>query len=183
MNETISPCYGELYHYGVKGMKWGVRRNRNESISNTKRASKNVDNEARKRKIKNAVKIGAAVAGTALAAYGAYKLSKFVKDKNVALATQKGKELANKYIRENKITVKTDASGERMRIYRGDKFDSETYKSSAYNAYIRMFAKDNAQTVRNARGLVDDAVNKAKSDSLGTAAKNVARYYLDKRRN
>lgn len=31
MNEFVSSYYGELYHHGVKGMRWGVRRFRNKN--------------------------------------------------------------------------------------------------------------------------------------------------------
>lgn len=61
----------ELYHYGVKGMKWGVRK---EYVSSSKNLRKSDD--TRKDKTKRAIKIGAAVAVTALATYGGYKLYK-----------------------------------------------------------------------------------------------------------
>ena len=81
--------YEELYHYGVKGMKWGVRRYRNKDGSLTPAGKKRYSEEsndsdqsakdkARRRKII----IGAAAATVALAAIGsasvyAYKTSSY----------------------------------------------------------------------------------------------------------
>ena len=104
----------ELYHYGIPGMKWGVRKKyqpasngtgrkkalRKQEIlakrySNDKSKNKTVSNSpeaqaARKAKRKKALKVGAAVAGTALAAYGAKKVYDIQKDKK----TRAGREAA-----------------------------------------------------------------------------------------
>lgn len=80
----------ELYHHGIKGMKWGVRRFQNEdgtrtaagkkrySEANSSKAKEDDVNENQKKgltdKQKKILKIGAAAAGTALVAYGSYKV-------------------------------------------------------------------------------------------------------------
>lgn len=75
----------ELYHYGIKGMKWGIRRfqdkNGRLTSAGKKRIKEKDKSESKKSgltdKQKKAIKIGAAVAATALVAYGAYKLGAF----------------------------------------------------------------------------------------------------------
>ena len=94
----------ELYHFGVPGMKWGVRKAKQLSVTPKLAAKKaaNYGSKATSRqdvnrqksqttqkvdprkdrieKTKRAVKIGAAVAGTVLAVYGAKKISDALKD-------------------------------------------------------------------------------------------------------
>lgn len=82
----------DLYHHGIKGMKWGFRKARKNASSSGGRSGRKTEStennsntaDARKRTIKRAAIIGSAAAGTALAAYGTYKISKFVKDRNAA---------------------------------------------------------------------------------------------------
>lgn len=73
---------GELYHYGVKGMKWGVRRYRKKDGSLTSAGKKRYndtdsDQDSTKRKLstEQKVAIGAISVAAALGVYGAYKLS------------------------------------------------------------------------------------------------------------
>ena len=68
----------ELYHYGVKGMKWGIRRYRKKDGSLTNTGKKRyVDDRNDKKKLstRQKVAIGAAVAASCLAVYGTYKVS------------------------------------------------------------------------------------------------------------
>lgn len=77
----------ELYHHGVRGMKWGVRRQASVSSGRSQNPSIRtpISSEQRKTKVKKAAKIGVAVAGAALAAYGGYKVYKLQGDAVISL--------------------------------------------------------------------------------------------------
>ena len=67
---------GILCHHGIKGQKWGIRRYQNPDGTLTSAGRKRRKlSESQKKKIKTAITVGAVAAGTALAAYGAYKLN------------------------------------------------------------------------------------------------------------
>ena len=103
-----------LQHYGVKGMKWGKRKAQLAAVGTRIRSGFNnavkkrntapastpeAQAAARKAKVKKAVKVGAAVAATALAAYGSYKVSKALKNKAFTVAHTRGAEAAAKYMK------------------------------------------------------------------------------------
>lgn len=115
----------ELYHHGILGQKWGVRRYQNKDGSLTPAGKKRVKltnsiNDTKnkiKEKLstkdgngklqltdqqKKALKIGAAAVGTVLAAYSAYKLNDVIKNnvdtKNLELASLAGANFANRFI-------------------------------------------------------------------------------------
>lgn len=144
----------ELYHYGVKGMRWGHRKAvyqntaargivstqkpklpgrvmggpqkqkmpgyakvhlpEKTSPGNSILRQKYLDAKANKKDAKKeykqtdeykakrakAIKVGVAVAGTALAAYGAYKVSKVLKDKAAAKSYKLGMEKVNGFIKK-----------------------------------------------------------------------------------
>lgn len=103
----------ELYHHGILGQKWGIRRFQNKDgsltaagraryegeVSKAKEGYKQAKKEAREANggvlsdgAKKNIKRGAVVAGSALAVYGAYKLSSKYLSRNVNagnLITQK----------------------------------------------------------------------------------------------
>ena len=86
--EVIFTYTNELYHHGIKGQRWGVRRFQRKDGTRTaagkKRQRELQSDNSDKKKInkgltdgqKKAIKIGAIAVGTALAAYGAYRLYK-----------------------------------------------------------------------------------------------------------
>lgn len=128
----------ELYHYGVPGMKWGHRKQQPDAYSGYKvrkkqavqdyKTTKNVakaklksekqltpeEQAAKKARTKKAVKagivIGTAAVGTALAAYGAYKINKYVKSKNCQIAAKRGYDYAEKMFAMREHTEMTRAA-------------------------------------------------------------------------
>ena len=65
------PYSDELFHHGIRGQKWGVRKKEYEN---------NIQKLNAKSKIRNALKIGGIVAAAGLSLYGAYKINQIQND-------------------------------------------------------------------------------------------------------
>ena len=172
MSEVYLVHKDELYHHGVKGMKWGHRKKYPESVSNARAAYKSAKKEYnraynkaynyssthaisqytnKKRRAesdrrwgdaydkaktandaktaykqakkeykqsdeykqqaarrKKTLKVGAAAAGTMLAAYGSYKVSKVMKEKAFESAYERANSFSKRYVaRQNLVRVES----------------------------------------------------------------------------
>lgn len=122
----------ELMHYGVLGMKWGHRKAQPVSVgrqrlNNAKAAYKNSEEgkAARQKKIKTAAKVGAAVAATALAVYGGYKLNKYVKSENGQKNIKRAKERIEEMQSDHHVKSyerRADRSAKRMEKVLGPEY-------------------------------------------------------------
>lgn len=239
----------ELMHYGVKGMKWGVRRYQNpdgsltaagrkheakqqyksakkeykkafnkaynksaaayspikkhrkanderwnkavdaadklnESKQNYKNVKKQIKQEkqaakntpeakaARQEKMKKALKVGAAVAATALAAYGGKKLHDVVRDKNFEVRVKQAKKIIK--------NIEKDYTPALSKINPHATMQTMTSDGRLKTVFIADHEYD--RLGRMTEGVMRDYVKKADTDSFGTAVKNVATDYIKRKR-
>lgn len=239
-----------LMHYGVKGMKWGVRKVRGHagpgryitrkrqlagdkrdlktlekgghlSVGLTKKRQATLDardkaalekriaknekvlaeQESTKEKKglsdkqKKALKVGVAVAGTALAAYGAMKAHDFIREKNRDIRIKEASDKCDRMLKKldrmqiNDLVkgssgtekwVKTagrtpfqyNNNGKSVTVPREYRNPVSTLKSSQYkNIENKIIDKT-----------MSEGFNKAKNDSFATAAKNVYGYYKNRKK-
>lgn len=120
----------ELNHFGVKGMKWGVRKQQNYHTNNSSNKRHN---------FKKAAKIGAAVALTGIAAYGAYKYGPALLSKNnksYALSGQQLRKMGIATFEPDRIHISKSPV---TKIGQA----REAAKSSFYNKHGKSFASSN----------------------------------------
>ena len=172
-----------LMHYGVPGMKWGVRKQRVTSGKTKRRSSKgSMSEEDKKARRRRNAKIAAGVAGgvaaAALAAYGAYKFKDFVNDTNWKyhdeLGQKKVKEFTERYERLADNTYSRAQKQARDRLKSGrntpDQYRYNITSATRMNAQ-RHFAAGNSHYLRpDSPALLDAAerhaskVNKKKHE-------------------
>lgn len=146
-----------LMHFGTPGMRWGIRKKRQATNVRIARSNQYISQRKaeRKAKAKKAVKVGAAVVGGILAAYGA---SKLIKATSNHVQIKKGKEAADRIL-------------ERA-VYNKHWDDTTGYKEAARFARARTKAANKAIDLHRQQGA---------SMNTRQAAKNVYDYYKNKK--
>jgi len=87
----------ELYHHGIKGQKWGIRRYRNEDGSLTKEGEERYARNEKRKSTAKKVAIGAGIVGAgALTAYGTHKYRQHIRNK----ASKRQIEIGKKVVTE-----------------------------------------------------------------------------------
>lgn len=69
----------ELYHHGIKGQRWGVRRFQNPDGTRTEEGKKRYSDDEKRERIKSIAKkvaIGTTIGAAVIAGYATYKISK-----------------------------------------------------------------------------------------------------------
>lgn len=159
----------ELYHHGIKGQRWGVRRYRNKDGTLTSDGKKRYNenqksNKKRKLSTKQKVTIGVAAGTATLAVVGGIAYSKYIKSKAGEMAKAKGKAIFDRTLATTPHTPTPAGFG----------FLNSQASTSAGQFYSRQ-TMSNKKT-GNARKFVKSTKKEIKSNTdMGKRIK----YYLD----
>lgn len=202
-----------LAHYGVLGMKWGVRRYKNGDRTLTRAGKKKQDDREHEDKAKRdkAIKIGAAAVATTMAVYGAYKLDKYIRSSNFRYHEDIGrkkaldyldklqesgknaqKEALSKAVRNtsgqfyvnklNRIHNKEILRDEAVAYARGKLGKTTPIRNGRYKLYMGdQIEKAQSQLRKKTERMISDEANKANSENIFRAAKNVYSYRKKRR--
>ena len=162
-----------LYHYGVKGMKWGVRHDKLRSNSRRNGLSD---------KQKQAIKIGVIAVGSALAIYGGYQLYKAMGRRPSTMLRYGVSESLQQTLHtypSNDISLKPNTKLQRVsqESYEDLRVKGHTYLSYKFRdnqRYLSGFRKEaNLRTGSKSKNFVHKIVSKErlKIASPGTVAK------------
>lgn len=191
-NYTVYP--DELYHFGVKGMKWGVRKKRPTSgvrMNGAKKTKKQRPNgqgaeSSRRTKMKRAVKIGAAAVGTALVVYGAYKASKYINTTNAKYHAENAERLVKKFDEEYSRDVERMSSKiakQRARVATGYRLHMKPrHAMSEYNRYTQDLADYKRSAKRAKFKATRQELNKIKTDRMADKIRNTYEYTKKRRK-
>lgn len=166
-----------LYHHGVKGMKWGVRRYQNKDGSLTdagkKRAEKTSDPD-RTKKIMKRVLAGAMMTATvAGAAYYVSKHPEMVKNISSKMSGVKIKDLSSQAISKGKTFVKASAKAVKNGVKEGVKEGLKDAPKKAAKAVVT------GVTLNAVKRMLDNTVGKEESARIFQAndAKKIGKFW------
>ncbi len=167
----------ELYHHGVKGMKWGVRKDRQTGTSNSKKTSRPELTPKQKRIARN-VAIGAAVAA---AAVGGVVLYSTIKDKDVQKRyTETGRKAVEKAINDRiNVEINSDINmwasidperAESIRANRDEllKERRNSINKKVYDTEVKQLGKSAYEAAKKNRAIINKnrKIRKGRGDIL-----------------